>query len=135
MGHLGVERTLGLIRDRFFWPRMHVSVERFVTKECECLKKKRPQKQTRAPLENIKTTYLFELVSIDFLHLETCKQGFEYILVVMDHYTCFAQAYPTKNKAAKTVADCSMTSSSGLVSPASYIMAWGGSSTTNSWGR
>ncbi|KAL2084771.1 hypothetical protein ACEWY4_020289 [Coilia grayii] len=105
MGHLGVERTLRLIRDRFFWPRMQTDVEDFITKKCECLKNKRPQRQMRAPLEPIKTTYPFEMVSIDYLHLETCKHGFEYILVVMDHFTRFAQAYPTKSKDGRTAAD------------------------------
>ena len=105
MGHLGVERTLDLIRERFYWPQMSKDVEHFVTKVCECLKKKKPSKQTRAPMTSIQTTYPFQLVSIDFLHLEKCKHGYEYILVVMDHFTRFAQAYATKNKTAKTVAD------------------------------
>lgn len=105
MGHLGIERTLGLIRDRFYWPHMQRDVEHFVTRSCECLKRKPPNKLTRAPLTTIKTTYPFELVAIDFLHLEKCKQGYEYILVVMDHFTRFAQAYPTKNKTAKTVVE------------------------------
>ncbi|CAL9690550.1 unnamed protein product [Knipowitschia caucasica] len=105
MGHLGAERTLGLIRDRFFWPRMQNDVEHFVMHACECLKRKRPNRANRAPLTSITTTYPFELVSIDFLHLETCKHGYEYILVVMDHFTRFAEAYATKNKSAKTVVD------------------------------
>lgn len=105
MGHLGVERTLDLVRERFYWPQMHQDVEHFVTKVCECVRKKKPSRQTRAPLTPIQTTYPFELVSIDFLHLDKCKQGYEYILVVMDHFTRFAQAYATKNKSAKTVAD------------------------------
>uniref|UniRef100_A0A8C5MS83 Gypsy retrotransposon integrase-like protein 1 n=1 Tax=Leptobrachium leishanense TaxID=445787 RepID=A0A8C5MS83_9ANUR len=105
MGHLGVERTLTLIRDRFYWQHMQKDVEHFVTRVCECLKKKKPNKPTRAPLSTITTTYPFEMVSVDFLHLEKCKQGYEYILVVMDHYTRFAQAYSTRNKSAKTVAE------------------------------
>ncbi|KAI7789521.1 hypothetical protein IRJ41_008311 [Triplophysa rosa] len=105
MGHLGVERTLDLIRERFYWPQMSKDVEHFVTRVCECLKKRKPNKQTRAPLLPIQTTYPFQLVSIDFLHLEKCKHGYEYILVVMDHFTRFAQAYATRNKMAKTVAD------------------------------
>lgn len=86
MGHLGSERTLNLIRDRFYWPKM-------------------PNRQTRAPMQSIETTRPFQLVSTDFLHLEQCKGGCEYILVVVDHYTCFARAYATTNIAAKTVAD------------------------------
>lgn len=40
MGHMGVERTLDLIRERFYWSQMHKDVEHFVTNVCECLKKK-----------------------------------------------------------------------------------------------
>lgn len=105
MGHQGVERTLSLIRDRFYWPRMQANVEHHVTKVCSCLKRKHPNRKTRAPLVNIVTTYPFELVSVDFLHLEGCKGGYEYILVLMDHFTCFAQTYTSKNKSSKMAAE------------------------------
>lgn len=80
-------------------------MEQHITKKCCCLKSKRPKKPTRAPLTNIVSTYPLEIVSIDFLHLERCKGGYEYILVVMDHFTRFAQAYACTNKTAKTAAE------------------------------
>lgn len=105
MGNLWVERTLNLIQDRFYWACMYSDIEHFVTQMCECLKAKRSHKETRAPMTTIVTTRPGELVRIDFLHLETCKQGFEYILIVIDHFTGFAQAYATTNKSAKIVVD------------------------------
>ncbi|CAB4040755.1 Retrovirus-related Pol poly from transposon [Paramuricea clavata] len=104
MGHLGHERVFDLVRARVYWPSMHSDIKHYVQNVCCCLKQKRPATTQREPLHPIETTSPFQLVSIDFLHLEKSKGGYEYILVIMDHFTRFAQAYPTRNKSAKTAA-------------------------------
>lgn len=51
MGHLGVERMLDLIQEKFYWPQLHKEVEYFVSNVCKCLKKKKPSKQTPHTLD------------------------------------------------------------------------------------
>lgn len=41
---------------------------------------------------------------MDFLTLEKSKGGIENVLIVTDHFSQYAQAYPTKDQKASTVA-------------------------------
>ena len=104
MGHLGSERVFQLATQRFFWPRMRADIEYYTTRVCRCLKQKRPAIATHAPMQSITTSQPFELIAIDFLHLEKSSGGYEYVLIIMDHFTRFAQGYATKDKSASTVA-------------------------------
>lgn len=105
MGHMGIERTLDLVRSRFFWPRMASDVEIKVRTCNRCVRRKALPERS-APLVNIKTTRPLELLCMDYLSLEPDRSNTKDILVLTDHYTKFAVAIPTPNQKAKTVAKC-----------------------------
>ncbi len=107
VGHPGRDRTISLIRDRFFWPRMAGDVENWVKSCGRCVRFK-TQGSHRAPLVNIQTTHPLELVCMDFLQLDVAKGGIQYVLVITDHFTRYALAIPTRNMTAKTTADTFM---------------------------
>lgn len=98
MGHLGFERVLDLVRRRFFWPKMQRDIHHFVTAVCTCHKDK---PQTRPPTSCTAANpnrCSVSVVSVDFLHLERSRGGYEYILLIVDHFTRYAQTYPIRNK-------------------------------------
>ena len=104
MGHLGSEKVEELCRQRFYWPYMQKDIEYFIRNQCKCVADKRPNEAERAPLVPVIANAPFEMVCIDFLHLDKC-QGFEYVLMVTDHFTKFTQTYATRNKKSETAAD------------------------------
>lgn len=105
MGHMGVERTLDLVRSRFFWPRMAVDVERRL-KTCDHCIRRKALPERAAPLVNIWTSRPLELLCMDYLMLEADKSNTKDILILTDHFTKYALAFPTANQKAKTVAKC-----------------------------
>ena len=86
LGHLGIEQTIDLLRDWFFWPGMMEDMIRHI-KQCErCLRFKAvPDK---APVENVDATYPMELVHIDYLRNEANEDGKDvHNLVIINHFS------------------------------------------------
>ncbi|KAJ8348558.1 hypothetical protein SKAU_G00271470 [Synaphobranchus kaupii] len=103
LGHLGVERTADLLRNRFFWPKLACDVEQYIKNCGECVTRKTPCHRA-APLHQIVSSGPMDLVCIDFLSIEPDSSGISNVLVVTDHFTRYAQAFPTRNQKAQTVA-------------------------------
>ena len=82
---------------------MQRSVVDYIAKCGRCIRRKDLNPQ-RVPLVTTETTQPMELVCIDFLKLEKSKGGIENVLVVTDHFTKYAQAYPTHNQTARSTA-------------------------------
>ena len=104
-GHMGRNRTLTLLRDRFYWPSNEKRVKEWI-KTCDRCIRRKGQNNIRAPLVNIATSQPLEIVCLDFLTLETSKGGYQNILVIHRSFsTRYAQAIPTRNQTARTTAE------------------------------
>ena len=106
MGHLGIERTTSLLRDRFYWPYMIEDVEHHIRSCPHCLRfKTQPEK---AELNLIIATRPLELVHINYLTIEA-PEGSKSdkdinVLVITDHFTRYVQAHITPSQKAHVVA-------------------------------
>ena len=95
-------RTLSLLRERLFWPGMQTEAMQHVLKCTRCLRRKTPSHV--APLQPIHVTQPLELVHMDYLSLEPSKGNIENVLVITDHFTRHALAYPSKTQTAQATA-------------------------------
>lgn len=102
-GHLGPDRTFKLVKDRFYWPNMRTEVENYCCSCGRCIQRKTLPGRA-APLGHLQSQGPMELVYIDFLCLEPDLSGNSNVLVVTDHFNRYAQAFPTRDQKASTVA-------------------------------
>ncbi|KAJ0001787.1 hypothetical protein NQD34_001583 [Periophthalmus magnuspinnatus] len=103
-GHQGQARTMHLARQRFFWPKMEIDIKEYVKCCQRCILAKTPDPSARAPLESIRTSAPMELVCLDFWSAEDSKQHSVDVLVITDHFTKLAHAFPCPDQTAKQVA-------------------------------
>ena len=98
IGHLGQDRVLGLLKDRFCWPGMHMDMASYINSCPRCIRRK--SQPDVALLHNIEATQPLELVHLDYLQIEPSEGNIENILIVTDHFTRYTQAYPSKPQSA-----------------------------------
>ena len=105
-GHFGITKTLGKIKEKFYWPKCRYDVQTWCGQCEECNSRKGPTRKIKAPLRTYVVGSPMERVAIDVLGpLPTSESGNKYLLIAMDYFTKWPEAYPLPNQEAITVAD------------------------------
>ena len=103
-GHQGIERTIALCQERFYWNTMFQDVTKYV-KECpHCQIAKGDYTEPNTIPGVIIASNPMDLVCIDFTKVDPSKDGKENILLLTDTFTKFSQAFVTPNQKAITIA-------------------------------
>eukprot|EP00117_Sycon_ciliatum_P034902 scpid20142/ scgid26552/ Retrovirus-related Pol polyprotein from transposon 17.6; Protease; Reverse transcriptase; Endonuclease len=106
LGHLGVTRTYHQIQSKLFWYGMKRDVEDWIGSCASCSRRSRPVgRGSGAPLEVTWSGYPFERVGMDLIPgLPETDAGNKHILVIVDYFTKWVEAYPLKRMDASTIA-------------------------------
>ena len=105
-GHLALTKTMQRIRDRFYWIGCRRDVQ-FWCQKCDlCSACKGPPRKPEAPLKLYQVGVPLERVAIDVIGpLPESEKGNKYLLIAIDYFTKWPEAYPLPDQEATTVAE------------------------------
>ena len=103
--HLGENKTLQKLKERFYWPG-HTADVREWCRSCDpCSQRKTPNPKPRAPLVSIQAGHPMQLVATDIVGpFPESTSGNSYVLVAIDYFTRWVEAYPIPCQEASVVA-------------------------------
>ena len=106
VGHFGVTKTLRRLRQAFYWGQSRRDVEDYCRRCDSCTARKGPQGQSRAPLQQHRVGAPMDRVAVDVLGpLPRTSRRNRYVLVAIDYFTKWMEAYPLPDQEATTVAE------------------------------
>ena len=94
MGHQGISKVVARIQERHTWPGIRRSVGRYVGQCPTCQQVRDKPGDVRFQLKNIQSGYFNELVQYDHLKICPSDNNNTGILVIIDHFSKFAEAVP-----------------------------------------
>ena len=106
MAHVGARKTLAILSRRYYWPGVRKSLLQFVRSCPECQRAK-ARRSLRAGRLHPKRFYApGDLVSIDIVGpFPRSKEGYTYILTMVDCFSRWPELVPLRNITAKAVVD------------------------------
>ncbi|KAL9265229.1 Transposon Tf2-6 polyprotein-like protein [Drosera capensis] len=94
-GHLGVHRTMALVSEHYYWPKMEADVETYVRTCLVCQQDKGEKHLSGGLLEPLPTpSRPWESISMDFIAALPKSEGCGSIIVVVDRFTKYAIFIP-----------------------------------------
>lgn len=108
-GHLGSNRMLKRIQERYYWRNMRTDVENYVRSCVYCQANKALRQTNRAPMQITSTsTQPFERVALDIVGPlpEAGNIKLKFILTLQDDLTKYSAAYPISQATAEETSEC-----------------------------
>jgi len=102
--HLGINQTINNIKERFIFPNLVNSVNKFV-KNCRICNLVKP-KFAQPPSCPILTKAPMEVLAMDFVGPLPPSNGHRYLFVVVDLFSRYPFVYPLKDMKTSRVIDC-----------------------------
>ena len=107
-GHFGITHTYTKLQLHYYWPGMSDFVRDRISACHKCVARKSPVNRHH-PMGHVPVSGKFERVAMDLLDVSVLSaKGHKYILVVCDYFTKYTEAYPLKDKTARSVVDALM---------------------------
>ena len=103
-GHQGYDRTYYALKHKYFWPRTYTDVCEYIKRCDTCQRIKCNPHAKPVPLTPMPIVATFERWHMDFLMMKESKDGFKYILLLVDSYSRWCEAFPMKSQDAYAVA-------------------------------
>jgi hypothetical protein len=106
-GHMGINKTWKKIRNRFYWVGHKQDIMRWCQQCRPCLLQKHDKRRKKAPLTQDPSGAPMQRVAIDYMGpISTTSSGNTVILVVVDYFTKWGEAYALPDMTATRTADC-----------------------------
>ncbi|CAG2211387.1 unnamed protein product [Mytilus edulis] len=102
--HLGLDRVLAALRQKYFWPKMHQTVKDHVLSCDRCQRIKVDHTRKNPPLNPLPVVGPFDRWHMDFLKLSKTNKGETYLLVLVDSCSKWVEAFAMKTQEASEVA-------------------------------
>ena len=94
MGHQGINKVVSRIQTRHDWVGLQEAASKWVNSCPICQQQKNPVGRLRFELQNIVSSEPNELIQFDHVNVCQSGQGNKKILVIIDHFTKYAEAVP-----------------------------------------
>ena len=106
-GHLGIQKVLGKLRQKFYWPGHKADIERFCRDCAVCQATNPSSNPKKAPLQQKPIYRRFAKISLDICgpFESSSKNSNTFILVVADAVSKWTEAFAIPDMTAHTVAD------------------------------
>lgn len=105
LAHLGTQKTLKKIQEKYYWPRMSTEIKRYCSACEECKRSKHPNTNQTPTMGRQKVADLpWQIISVDYVGpFPRSKQGNTMLLVITDLFSKFVVIQPMREAKTTTL--------------------------------